>query len=237
MSVVEPDPARDEDDDVLAAEFVLGVLPPADHALLERRAETDGDFAARVARWQDRLLPLADGFASASVPAAVKQELDARLFGQPSRRPGGWWDSLALWRTVAATAMAALLLTVALPWLKPAPTVDAAQLIAALSDPTSGVHYMAVYDPQGGAVGLSHVSGTPAAGHDFELWVIHAGQQPVSLGVIPAGAASAHLDIERTLRTLVEQGDRLAISLEPQGGSPTGSPTGAVVAAGDLRGL
>lgn len=235
MSVVEP--SQDDDDDILAAEFVLCVLPFAEHVRLERRADTDVGFAARVAGWHERLLPLAHGFPEAEVPAAVKTALDARLFGATAPLPGGIWNSLGLWRGLAGIATAAFLVAVSLPLVMPDPVPDAAQLVAALADPSSGVHYMAVYDPDGGAVGLSHVSGTPAAGHDFELWVIHAGQAPVSLGVIPAGAPSTHLTVDQPLRITVEPGARLAISLEPLGGSPTGLPTGAVVAAGDLRGL
>ncbi|SNR26417.1 hypothetical protein EYF88_00485 [Paracoccus sediminis] len=232
MSVVETAGAEDEDD-ILAAEFVLGVLPFADHAVLERRTETDARFAARVADWHDRLLPLSGDFGMADPAPSVKQALDARLFGLPARRSAAIWGSLALWRGLAGIATAVLLLALALPWLRP----DPARLVAALADPTSGVHYMAVYDRDGGAVGLSHVSGTPAAGRDFELWVIEAGRPPVSLGVIPAGAPSARLTLDQPLRAAIRPGARLAISLEPAGGSPTGLPTGDVVAAGDLRDL
>ena len=89
-----------------------------------------------------------------------------------------------------------------------------------------------------GAVGLSHLSGNPATGQDFELWVIRDPQRPpVSLGVIPAGEAAAHLAVDDRTRALVEAGAQLAITLEPQGGSASGLPSGAVVAAGDLRGI
>lgn len=228
---VDTDPAED-DDDILAAEFALGVLPLDEQATLARRAETDPAFARLVARWQDRLLPLADGYAPAPLPPAVKRALDTRLFGAP-QRPGPW-RSLTLWRALTGAATAAFLLALALPLLSP-PEI---RLVAVLAHEGSDVHYMAVYDRDDDQVGLSHLSGNPARGRDFELWVIGDPQQPpVSLGVIPAGQAAAHLALDARTRALVEAGAQLAITLEPQGGSATGLPTGAVVAAGDLRGI
>jgi anti-sigma-K factor RskA len=52
--------------------------------------------------------------------------------------------------------------------------------------------------------------------------------------VIPAGA-SVHLAVDDALRRHIASGAVFAISLEPAGGSPTGQPTGPVVAAGDLK--
>ncbi|MFD2816594.1 anti-sigma factor domain-containing protein [Paracoccus aerius] len=69
-----------------------------------------------------------------------------------------------------------------------APTPEV-RLVALLAHEGSNVHYMAVYDTDDGEVGLSHLSGNPAAGQDFELWVIQDPQQaPVSLGVIRGAA-------------------------------------------------
>lgn len=232
-----PDDGPGDGDDILAAEFALGVLPPAEQAALALRMDTDPAFARRVTGWQDRLLPLADGFAATPLPPAVKRALDRRLFGAaPEAAPErGLWRSLALWRGLAAGATLAFLLAVALPWRAP-PDPDT-RLIASLTPAASDVHYMAVYDPGDGAVGLSHLSGNPDAGRDFELWVIAPDRPPVSLGVIPAGAATAHLSLDAPTRALIAAGAQLAISLEPQGGSATGLPTGVVVAAGDLRGI
>ena len=96
--------------------------------------------------------------------------------------------------------------------------------------------YLAVYDAAHGEVALSHVSGERGAGQDFELWMIEGKNAPVSMGVIPAGA-TAHLVGHARDRAEARPGAVLAISLEPAGGSPTGQPTGPVVAAGDLKSI
>jgi anti-sigma-K factor RskA len=54
------------------------------------------------------------------------------------------------------------------------------------------------------------------------------------MGVIPAGA-SVHVGVDEQTQARLEKGAVLAVSLEPSGGSPTGQPTGPVVAAGDLK--
>jgi anti-sigma-K factor RskA len=40
-----------------------------------------------------------------------------------------------------------------------------------------------------------------------------------------------------SLQQQLEQGAVLAVSVEPPGGSPTGQPTGPVVATGDLKNI
>src|SRR5690606_18640464 len=47
-----------ERDNILAAEFVSGLLDPAQRAETERRVETDADFAGLVAQWRERLSDL-----------------------------------------------------------------------------------------------------------------------------------------------------------------------------------
>ena len=85
-------------------------------------------------------------------------------------------------------------------------------------------------------VGLSLVSGERAAGKDFELWMIEGKNAPVSMGIIPAGQTT-HIPVTPAVQQKLAQGAVLAVSVEPTGGSPTGQPTGPVVAAGDLKGI
>jgi anti-sigma-K factor RskA len=71
------------------------------------------------------------------------------------------------------------------------------------------------------------------ARHSHELWVIPADGTPRSLGTLGTDKQS-HKRLADTLATLLQQGATIAISVEPRGGSPTGSPTGPVVASGAL---
>lgn len=221
----------DGGDDLLAAEFVLRGLPAALQADLARRVQQDAVFARRVAEWEERLAPMAEGFQPADLPPAVKRALDLRLFGQaPSRR--GIWSSLALWRGLAAAATAAFLLAVTLP-VAPPPELPGDRLAASLTAEGSSVTYLVLYDAVTGSVSLAHVTGDPVEGRDFQLWIAKGAEAPVSLGVIPAGV-STQVAITDQIRALMTTAAHMAISLEPPGGSPTGQPTGPVLAVGDL---
>ena len=236
MSMGDDHVPDDGGDDALAAEFVLGVLPAEERASASRRIEAEPAFARLVERWEGHFAPLAAAYTPEEPPLSVKAALDRRLFPQPQSAKAGLWSSLAFWRGLAAAAFAALIAFVALPYLNVPVEVPQAQLVASLAADGSDVRYLAVYNPATGDVGLSHVSGARASGKDFELWMIEPEKPPVSMGVIPVGS-SVHLEVEAASRQKLAQGAVLAVSLEPTGGSPTGQPTGPVVAAGDLRAI
>ncbi len=92
----------------------------------------------------------------------------------------------------------------------------------------------AAYDPLRGAVVLTPATQREDEGKSAELWVIEGKNPPRSLGVIDIKDPNKHVITSEQLRGL-ESGATLAISIEPYGGSPTGQPTGPVVATGTLR--
>ena len=71
------------------------------------------------------------------------------------------------------------------------------------------------------------------AQRSHELWVIPQGGTPRSLGTLSADRQS-HKVLADALADLLQQGATIAISVEPMGGSPTGAPTGPVIATGAL---
>lgn len=224
-----------EGDDLLAAEYVLGVLDPAMRPQVAARVERDREFAALVDAWTARLSPLDAGYAAAAPPASVKAALDRRLFSAAATAKPSLWSSLAFWRGLSAAALALAVFAVVAPLLAPAPP-PAERLVASLAAEGTDVRYVVVYDPVEGAVSLNHLAGDRAAGRDFELWVIEGDKAPVSAGVIAVGG-NIHIVLSPDLAARIAAGAVLAISMEPKGGSPTGAPTGPVVAAGDLRSI
>lgn len=225
-------------DDMLAAEYVLGVTPAEERHAVARRIATDLAFARLVDQWEARLSPLSESYSVVTPPASIKTALDRRLFAardQPApAAPPSLWQSLALWRGLAAASLVALLFYVAAPFIAPPEQEPSVRLVASLAAEDSDVRYLAVYDAGRNNVGLSHVSGARAPDRDFELWVIEGDNPPLSVGVVPVGA-TVHLRVPETIRRVLERDAVLAISLEPVGGSPTGQPTGPVVAVGDLK--
>jgi anti-sigma-K factor RskA len=75
---------------------------------------------------------------------------------------------------------------------------------------------------------------TVPSDRDLELWAIADGA-PESLGVIKLANGNGTLTFTAQQQQRLSKGKVLAISLEPRGGSPTGSPTGAVLFTGKVR--
>jgi anti-sigma-K factor RskA len=230
-------------DELIAAEYVLGVLPADERQIAARRIGADRDFARLVETWEVRLSPMDAAYSPVEAPASAKAGIDRRLFsGATAAALGGLqsarslWSSLAVWRGLAVSALAGLAIYVAIPYVNPPAVEPPLRLVASLAPRDSDVHYFVVYDARTRDVGLSHVTGARAEGRDFELWVIEGQQAPASLGIIPAGS-NVHLAVSDAISDKIESGAVFAISMEPAGGSPTGQPTGPVVAAGDLKSI
>lgn len=227
-------------DDLLAAEYVVGALSAEERRQAALRIERDPSFARLVEAWEARLSPLADDYPEVEPPAAAKQAIDRTLFGAGAGNPraarGDLWQSLALWRGLAAAALALLVIAVAVPFIasrSPPPESDT-QFVASIAPKDSDVSYLAYYNPATRSMSLSHVSGEREQGHAFELWAIEGHAKPVSLGVIPSGK-TIRVRISPEIGKLLANGGTLAISLEAPGGSTTGQPTGPVIAIGGLN--
>jgi len=222
------DPPQD-DPDVLAAELALGLLEGSDRAAALRLMLADSAFARRVDAWRERLAPLDDGMPELSPPAGLWRAIERRL-GGGDRSVLIWWRAA----TAAATALAAALLAViALRSPVPSPTpvaVPAPQLVAQLGAPQATA-LLAVYEDRGGNL-IVRPAVVNAHNRDAELWVIPKGGKPVSLGVIARDRPTRVALGAR--RGLLVRDAILAVSLEPIGGSPTGQPTGPVVAQGTI---
>lgn len=223
-------------DDMLAAEYVVGVLPADERRDAAARIERDQAFARLVDQWEVRLSPLGAAYPEVAVPAAVKAAIDRRLFAAtaPSAARASLWSSLAFWRGLTAAAVALAALIAVAYFVAPPSDQSPQRYVASLAPQQSDVHYFVVYDARTQDIGLSHVTGARPEGRDFELWVIEKGKEPISVGVIPVGQ-SVHLAVAQAIREYIAAGAVFAISLEPPGGSPTGKPTGPVVASGDLH--
>lgn len=210
-------PAKD-DDDLLAAEYVLGLLEADDWRAADQRAATDGAFAALIRDWEVRLEPMNAEFPDLPAPDLMPQ-IEARLFPAPTPRRRSAWRWLGAGSLVGALAVALVVLS---PVLR---TPQAPLLTAELVAEDRRLVLAASFD--GTRLNL-RAEGPPAeAGQDYELWVIGADGVPSSLGLVQDGVLIREAGLEA--------GQILAVSLEPSGGSTTGLPTGPVLATAELR--
>ena len=221
------------DDDLVAAEYVLGVLPQAERAAFARRLLVEPQLKSAVDAWEARLLPLLDDVAPVTPPAAMLAAVEQRLFPDSQSQSFRWlgirfWQSLAAALSIALVALAAAYIA---DW--PPRGAGSGAYVAELTSETGSLKLLTLYDPQTGVLRLNRLSGEPAAGRSFELWLLAGETPPVSLGLIP-DAVTGSLRLPEELRRAAETGT-LAVSDEPAGGSPTGQPTGSIVAAARLN--
>lgn len=228
-------------DNILVAEYVLGVLSAEEHTRVAELIARDPALQQSELFWQSRLSSLDENFDEVPAPARTWGRIEDRLFGTTAQTGPlpSFWNSLNLWRGLAAGGLAVAVVALGFSYLQPlttAPGEPAAQLVATLQADDSDVTYLALYDSQAGTVRLTGLSGEPVSGRDYELWVIQPDEAPVSLGVIPiSGRSEAVLPEDQRAR--MGEGSVFAVSLEPQGGAPAGVPTGPIVAAGAVTNI
>lgn len=231
MSIQDPNERSAE-----AGEYVLGTLDAAARSQFERDAAADPALRRDQYFWEQRLARLGLQLPPVAPRPLVWLGLVHRLApapraGAPAQRITTAWAALA---TAASLVLGfGLYRQMNLPPPAPerveVPVVQTAY-VSLLS--VEKMHWTVSLVPGTNELVVRAGGEAPAAAktRDAELWLItDAG--PVSLGVIPKAG-----EVRRALPAglPVAAGRTLAVSLEPVGGSPTGSPTGPVVATATL---
>ncbi len=208
--------------DGLAGEYVLGTLSGADRARFEARLRNEAAAARAVAEWSRRLQPLAEAVPPAIPPAGLWQRIaqEIGMPGKPSRRS---WIVLA----AAAAILAAALFIGDL--LRP-PVVTA---IAELAPKGGATAFTVSVLEDRASLLIRAGSVEPLQNQSYELWAVPPAGAPVSLGLVNASGETERA-VAQDKRALLETGVTLAVSLEPEGGSTTGAPTGPVLFVGAL---
>lgn len=233
--------------EALAMDHALGGGSRAERKAAELRLLSDPEFRAAVERWQVMLAPLDDVTPGVAPPPSVWAAIAAEVEPQPRRAAalpavaGGWWNNLGLWRGLAfaGPVLAAVAVTVLVQgtWYPGASAAVAGgpALVATLADADGKPLIAAAFDPASGQVRFAPVAASDqsAIGKVPELWVIEGKNPPQSLGVIDIAVGRSQT-IPRDRLAGLKPGVILAISIEPTGGSPTGAPTGPVIATGKL---
>jgi anti-sigma-K factor RskA len=224
------------EDELLAAEYALGVLAGPDRIAAERRIASERAFALRVAQWEQRLAPWAAEIPEVIPEPQVWERVVAALPEQTQRgrAPDGLWQSLAFWRgltfatgTLAAACLAAVIYLVVLPQQQP---------LVATIEGDGHRHFVATVDVKRGTVAVVPAAFSADATRVPELWLIPPDGKPRPVGLLRADRGVT-LPLSDELAALITGKAILAVSLEPPGGSPTGLPTGPVIGTGPLTSL
>lgn len=238
MTAPSPEGGDRRRDEVIAGEYVLGVLSVADRRKVEARLVSDRNFAAMVDRWQSNLSSFDDGYEPVVPPPRTFSTIERRLFEAsqtaPVRAQGGLWHSLIFWRGLALASFVGLaLMGASLAGLFTAPT-SGPSLIADMAGKGTGVDLVAQFDRTSGRLKVTPVATRQAEQKSLELWLINGDNPAISLGVLPQ-TGEGEIVISPASQAKFAAGSVLAVSVEPLGGSPTGSATGPIIALGKAR--
>jgi anti-sigma-K factor RskA len=231
-----------ERDNIIAAEFVSGLLGPAERNEAERRIESDAAFAALVEQWRERLSDL-DQTAPAMAPDAALWQRIERGIGssaQPAAiaKPGmlsRLWDSIdGLRMATAASLASALVFAIVAGAALTYATREAFRkpvYVAILVNDDSrqpGAVVNAFADGRVEMIPLTDINVPP--GRALEIWTLwDRNVGPRSVGLIDR-AQTVRLNLDKLPPTGPDQ--LFEITLEPAGGSPTGRPTGPILFKG-----
>jgi anti-sigma-K factor RskA len=229
-----------EDIDMLAAEFVLGSLDASERAAVEARRMRESDLDAAISDWERRLSPLNERVDSAAPNPAVFNRLYARISSQQHGEQGAAGNDgevvqlrnrLSRWRTaaIAATAIAASLAIVITSGIAIRSGGDQ-QFVAVFNEGDRSPAFILSVDLTTRRLTIRPVGAELPPEKSYELWIVaeELGPSPRSLGLLDSASQPTRKELE-TLDADLLQNATFGISLEPEGGSPTGSPTGPAI--------
>lgn len=227
-----------EEDDVLAAEYVLGTLDAEERSSLDRRLVDDPTLRRHVGEWEDRFSPLLGLYREVPPPPHVLSRVTSRLGDLDSHsllQPDNvvvLRRSVQRWRLVAGalTALAAALIA----WIVVGPTPNqTGRFVAVLQKDAASPAILLDVDIGARRAMIRQVSTDRPADKSYELWLINPEVGgPRSLGILnPQGVTKASL---ASYDAAVIARATYAITVEPAGGSPSGIPSGQPILSGKL---
>lgn len=221
-------------DEALAAELSLGLLTDEEHSLAARRARVDPAFAVLVNDWDIRLSAMADDIAPVAPPKGLFKRITNDAYPDS---PKSIWRQLGVIPALICASLAAVVLGLTIQFgglMQPplmAPTFQA-RMVAE----DDSMIVLAAFVPDNDTLFVEWQLGERLPDRDVELWLITGDDAPVSLGVLNKGTPITEVKVPGDLQDGLAQ-SVLAVSDEPLGGSMTGSPTGAILAIGEVSRL
>lgn len=214
--------------EALAAEYALGSLRGAARRRFEALRREHETIDREAAWWEEALAGWALRIPPVDPPRRVWRQIAARVRSEREPRRS---TSTAPWLAVAASILLVGVLTVFM--LRPAapPTEPAIDRLAVIQSEDNAPLWRVQL--VGDRLQVRHIAADdPGAERDYELWLL-TDEGPISLGLLPETGAR-ELSLPEALHQRIQRGGSIAVSVEPDGGSPEAGPTGPVIAVAPL---
>lgn len=237
---------RDERD-LLAAEFVLGTLEYDERRAVAARRLADAELDAAIAAWERRLAPLLDSVGEVPPSPWVLRRISAELDRQPAtagRESGGEggeearvvalagrarrWRNTAIGSMLVAAGLAGVLL-----FRPPVPAVIAPpqQYVAVFQSDDRQPAFLFSVDLETRELVIRPVTAEARqADETYQLWILQEdlGPVPQSMGLLETVSGPTRRQLDGYDPAVLKTAT-FGISVEPAGGSPTGTPTGPAI--------
>ncbi len=226
-----------DDLQVLAGEYVIGTLSAASRAAVELRMINDAALRTAIEMWEQNLAALAELVEPVAPSPALRSRIESSVAATPAARAlvtpsARWWDSLNLWRGLAASGFATA-------------AFMGAVVITKIAPPPAPAGYMVVLvGPQDKAPGWVVQAGTNSqqarliplgkmevpGDKSLQFWTKGDDWKgPVSLGLVKPGQS---LEVPLDKLPPLQPNQLFEITLEPYNGSPINRPTGPILFIG-----
>lgn len=234
----------------LATAYLLGHATPEQVADFETLYSSDAEFRAFVTDIEAFLAPLNSDAVEAAPPAGLLDDImevieaeksdlqdQGRRASNDNLRPAPqrpWQYATAASVLVAAAAIGLHFLPGGGGAVAPEPTPQE-ELYALMSGGEEAPSVVVLlYDKDTNTISGRLTNTSPPAEGVWQLWLLREGiDAPQSLGLLRELSEDGRIDL--SLATELDAGsDTLAISVEPEGGSPETGPTGPIVFTGKV---
>lgn len=230
----------DHDDlDTLAAEFVLGTLPPEERASVNARREKDQALNALILAWEERLVPLLHEVTPIEPGPDLLVRIEKRLDELEDAAPDSTMNAptatvtvlqqrVRRWQWSTAVASAAAMVLVAVLAFQPAEQPQS--FVAVFQHDDQQPAFMLTVDLDNRQLNIRPVTAEPVQDKSYQLWIKadELGPDPRSVGVLTDNMTIDQSALSQYDPQLLKEAT-FGISVEPPGGSPTGKPTGPAI--------
>lgn len=228
----------------LAGEYVLGTLDAAERTVIAARRLREPALDAAIRAWERRLAPLDERAPMEEPSEGLFARIMAEIEDRPARGAIGaeiidLRRRMRRWRAASlASGAVAAALAIALLWAdfqdRGLQRPEASNYVAVLQKDAASPAFLVEVDLNSRLLTVRPVAAEGQPGKSYELWMIDGKVgAPKSLGVIADQGFTVRPTPSGYDPSTFENAV-YAVTVEPQGGSPTGQPTSPPLWAGKL---
>lgn len=230
-----------EDIEELAAEYALGSLSASERASVEARRPSEPGLDRAILAWERRLSPFSETLEPVAPSPGLYGKIRARIapaaevvslqaYQEKLAARAARWRTTAIGMTAVAASLAGVMV-----WKEAYKPPMSATYVAVLQSGEQQPAFLMTIDTKSHMCAIKAVGAKKEQGKSYQLWMLHDTMpKPKDMGLIAVGDDMDLMEMAPDTDMNVYMTAKFAVSLEPEGGSPTGEPTGPVMYVGQL---